>query len=137
MLTFTSVFIIIFCTVFYIDKYRPAYTIVVPKDFVGEIKLLVSKEKENDLLINRYGVGYINRKTFDEGFYPKIIKGDIDITKQVKEYSKSAFATTLGDVYSYEYLSFYVLKNGKAIGDTNVEELIKIKGIDTARLFRK
>jgi hypothetical protein len=136
-LTFASIFVIIFCSIFYVSRYRPVYTVVIPDGYVGEVRLLVSNEKENDLFINKYGIGYIDKKTFDEGFYPKIIKGDNDITKQVKEYSKGALATTSEDVYSYEYLSFSVLGKGENVEDKDIEELIKIKAIDTARLYRK
>ena len=111
------------------------YTVVIPEGYVGEIRLLVSNE--NDFSINNYGIGYIDRKTFDEGFYPKIIKGGNDITKQVKEYSKGALATSSGDVYSYEYLSFSVLAKGEHVENKDIEELIKIKAIDTSRLYRK
>lgn len=136
-LTFASIFVIIFCSIFYIIEYRPVYTVVIPEGYVGEVKLLVSDEKENDFFINNYGIGYIDRKTFDEGFYPKIVKGDSDITIQVKEYSKGALATTPDDIYSYEYLSFSVLDKGDSLEDKDIEELIKIKAIDTTRLYKR
>ena len=136
-LTFASMFIIVFCSIFYISEHRPVYTIVIPKDYVGEVRLFVSNQKDRDFLINKYGIGYIDKKTFDRGFYPRIIQGSIDITKQVKEYSKGALATTLEDIYSYEYLSFSILVNGKSVEDRNIEELIKIKAIDTTRLYKK
>ncbi|MFN0290097.1 hypothetical protein [Pedobacter helvus] len=134
-ITFASIFVIIFCSIFYISNFRSVYTVVIPEGYVGEIRLLVSNE--NDFSINNYGIGYIDRKTFDEGFYPKIIKGGNDITKQVKEYSKGALATSSGDVYSYEYLSFSVLAKGEHVENKDIEELIKIKAIDTSRLYRK
>lgn len=136
-LTFASIFVIIFSSIFYISEYRPVYTVVIPEGYVGEVRLLVSNEKENDFFINNYGIGYIDRKTFDEGFYPKIIKGDNEITKQVKEYSKGALATTPGDIYSYEYLSFFVPAKGESVEDKDIEELIKIKAIDTTHLYRR
>jgi energy-coupling factor transporter transmembrane protein EcfT len=99
-LTFASIFIIIICSTFYISQYKPAYEIIVPGNYVGEVKLFVSNEKGNDFAINKYGIGYIDRETFEKGFYPKIIKGNIDITKQAKEYSKGAFAATQASDYS-------------------------------------
>jgi hypothetical protein len=81
--TFAAIFVIIFCSIFYIIQYKPIYRIVIPKSYAGEVRLLVSNEKENDFFINKYSIGYIDKKTFDEGFYPKIIKGNNDITKQV------------------------------------------------------
>lgn len=136
-LTFTSIFIIIACSVFCISQYRTSYEIIVPDNYVGEIKLFVSNEKKNDFAINKYGIGYIDIETFNKGFYPKIIKEKIDITKQVKEYSKGALATMPEDVYSYEYLSFSIMAKGESIKDKDIEELIRIKAIDTNRLYRK
>lgn len=136
-LTFTSIFIIIACCVFCISQYRASYEIIVPDNYVGEIKLFVSNEKKNDFAINKYGIGYIDIETFNKGFYPKIIKEKVDITKQVKEYSKGALATMPKDVYSYEYLSFSIMVKGESIKDKDIEELIRIKAIDTNRLYRK
>lgn len=134
-LTFTSMFIIIFCSIFYISEYKPVYIIVIPKNYVGEIRLFLSND--NDFSINRYGIGYIDMKTFNDGFYPKIIQGGNDITKRVKEYSKGALVTTSEDVYSFEYLSFYILDIGKKVESKDIEELVKIKAIDTTRLYKK
>lgn len=137
-LTFASIFVVIFCSIFYISEYRPVYTVVVPENYAGEIKLFVSNEKESDFLVNEYGIGYIDMKTFNKGFYPKILQGGSDITKQVKEYSKGALATMNGNVYSYDYLSFSIpVKNGQNVEGRDIEELIKIRAIDTARLHRR
>lgn len=134
-LTFASIFTIIICSTFYISQYKPAYEIVVPGNYVGEVKLFVSNEQGNDFAINKYGIGYIDRETFKKGFYPKILKGNIDITKQAKGYSKGAFATTQANSYSHEYLSFSI--EGESMQDKDIEELIKIKAIDTTRLYRR
>jgi hypothetical protein len=134
-LTFASIFIIIICSTFYVSQYKPAYEIIVPDNYVGEVKLFVSNEKGNDFTINKYGIGYIDRETFEKGFYPKIIKGNIDITKQARGYSKGAFATTQASSYSYEYLSFSI--KGESMQNNDIDELIKIRAIDTSRLYRK
>ncbi|MDQ0966796.1 hypothetical protein QFZ20_002199 [Flavobacterium sp. W4I14] len=137
ILTFTSIFVIIFCSIFCISEYKPVYIVVIPKNYVGEIRLFLSNENENDFSINRYGIGYIDMRTFNDGFYPKIIQGGNDITKQIKEYSKGALATMSEDIYSFEYLTFYILDNGKKVEGKDIEELVKIKAIDTARLYKK
>ncbi len=136
-ITFASVFITAFCSIYYISQYKITYNITIPENYAGEVRLFVSNEKGNDFLINHYGVGYINQETFSKGFYPKIIKGNQDITAQVKEYSKGALTTTLNDIYSYEYLSFSIPPDGGNVEDQNVEELLKIRAIDTVRLFRR
>ena len=137
ILSLTSIFVIVFSFIFYISEYRPNQSIIVPESYVGKVRLFVSNDKENDFVINKYGIGYIDKKTFNRGFYPKIIKGRNDITKQIKEYGKGALATTQEDPYSYEYLSFFILVKGQNVEDKGIEELIKIKAIDTTRLYRK
>lgn len=136
-LTLASIFVTVFCSIFYISEYRPNQSIIIPESYVGEVRLFVSNEKKNDFVVNKYGIGYIARETFNRGFYPKIIKGANDITKQIKEYSKGGLATTQEDLYSYEYLSFFVLVKGQNVEDNSVEELINIKAIDTTRLYKK
>ncbi|WP_316784413.1 hypothetical protein [Pedobacter frigiditerrae] len=70
-ITFTSIFVIIFCSIFYLSEYRPNKIITIPQSYVGEVRLFVSNEEENDFFINKYGIGYINKKTFDQGFIQK------------------------------------------------------------------
>ncbi len=41
------------------------------------------------------------------------------------------------DIYSYQYLSFYIPFNGGVLVDNDIMKLIKIKAIDTTRLYRK
>lgn len=86
--TFASIIIIIICGIYYSSEYKPTYTIVIPENYVGEVKLFVSNEKENDFKINEYGIGYINKKTFDNGFYPKLMQGNNNITDEVNGYAK-------------------------------------------------
>lgn len=136
-LTFASIFLIIFCSIFYIREYKPTQSIIIPESYVGEVRLLVSNENKNDFIINKFGIGYIDKKTFDNGLYPKVIKGKKDITNQIKEYGKGALATTNKAIYSYEYISFFIPTKSKIIEELDIEELIKIKAIDTTRLFRK
>ena len=136
-ITFASIFVMVFCGIYYLSEYRPTYRVIVPKAYVGEIRLLFSNEERSDFFINKYGIGYIDKKTFDEGFYPKIIKDDNDITEQVKVYSKGAIATTRDDVYSYEYLSFSIPAKVVSLEEKDIEELMKIRAIDTSRLYRR
>ncbi len=137
ILTLASIFVIVFSSIFYISEYKTNETIIIPESYVGEVRLFVSNEKKSDFVINKYGIGYIDQRTFSNGFYPEIIRGSNDITKQVKGYGKGGLATTKEDIYSYEYLSFFILVKGQNVEDKSIEELIKIKAIDTTRLYRK
>ncbi|SIS58316.1 hypothetical protein SAMN05421796_101405 [Chryseobacterium piscicola] len=134
-LTFTSVFVIIICSIFYASQYRPTNKVVIPKNFSGEVKLFVSNEKGNDFKINNFGVGYIDKETFDKGFYPKIIKENNDITDQVKLYSKGSWVTTEKTDYSFEYLTFIIPP--KKEHNKDVGELLKVNAIDITRLPKK
>jgi hypothetical protein len=64
-------------------------------------------------------------------------QGGNDITNQVKEYAKGALATVPEDIYSFEYLSFSIPAKVENIGELNIEDLIKLKAIDTTRLYKK
>eukprot|EP01133_Synstelium_polycarpum_P009293 gene9293-10898_t len=63
-ITFASVFITAFCSIYYISQYKITYKITIPENYAGEVRLFVSNERGNDFLINHYGVGYINQETF-------------------------------------------------------------------------
>lgn len=93
-LTFTALVMIIFCLIFYICQYKPKYRINIPDNYIGNVALLVSNEQENDFKVNDFGIGYINKKTFENGFRPTIIKHGLDITNQISGYSKSSYAST-------------------------------------------
>lgn len=135
VLTFAAVFVLIICSIFYISQYKPTCEIYVPDNYTGEVKLFVSNEEKNDFVVNKYGIGYINKSTFDNGFYPRIFRGKVDITKQITQYAKGALATTAEKGYSCEFLSFSI--HLRKIEDSDIENLIRIKAIDTNRLYRK
>jgi len=135
ILTLASIIVIIICSIFYASQYRPTHKVIIPKNFSGEVKLFVSNEKVNDFKINNFGVGYIDRETFDKGFYPKIIKENNDITDQVKLYSKGSWVTIQTTNYSFEYLTFVIPAEKE--DNKDVGELLEANAIDTARLPKK
>ncbi|WP_412850547.1 hypothetical protein ACL0VS_17795 [Chryseobacterium sp. PMSZPI] len=136
-LTFTSIFVIIISSIFYFSQYKATYKIIIPESYSGEVRLFVSNEKENDFIINNYGIGYINKGTFDSGFHPKVLKGGNNITEQTKNYGKGALATTVRDLHTYDYLSFIVPSKDGNVEGKSVEDLIRIKAIDTTRLYNR
>jgi hypothetical protein len=133
-LTIPSLLFIIYFGVYKIIEYKPNYIIQIPENYKGEVKLFVSDK--NDFLINNQGIGYINEKTFKNGFYPSIMKGNINITEKVEQYNKVTFIPSSMTNHSFEYLSFNV---SKPINDENrsIEKLINAGAIDTTRLLRK
>ena len=135
VITFTAIIMSTLCLSYYISEYKPTYKIIIPTNFIGEVRLLLSNENTNDFNINKYGVGYINQKTFKNGFQPKIIKGGQDITSQIKAYSIGATATTTStSSLSVDYLTFKVPGTTQNEITTDIDELVKVNGIDTTRL---
>ena len=138
-MTFTSIILTITCLTFFTSEYRPTYTIKIPKDYVGEVKLFLSNSEENKLDINEFGIGYLNEKTYQKGFRPTIIKNGQDITEDIKGYGSGAFATSQTDKYELEYMTFTIplneeRENWDVIG---LDELIKKNAIDTTLLKKK
>ena len=136
-LTFTSLTMTVICLTFYASQYKPSYKILIPDKFVGEVKLLVSNENENDFKVNNFGIGYINEKTYKSGFRPTIIKGGQNISKQIAGYSRGSYATTSSSNLSFDYLSFEILKNADSAFVIDFDSLLKLNAIDTKRLLRK
>lgn len=136
-LTITSLIMTIACMTFYISEYRPSYTIYLPYNYVGEITLLVSKEADNDFNINKFGIGYINKKTFKNGFHPTIIKNKEDITQQIKNYNRGAYASVGTNNISFDYLTFTIPSDEENPDAFSFDELIIKNLIDTTRLWRR
>jgi hypothetical protein len=105
-ITISSLLLILAALTYSICDYTPQHDIIIPDNYYGEVKLFVTNRQENDFIINNSGIGYINKKTYDEGFSPRIMKGGIDITKQVLGYSKGSLATGPKDIYTFQFLSF-------------------------------
>ena len=138
-LTFTSILLTILCLSYFISEYRPSYTIEIPKGYVGEVKLLLSKSDENILSINSHGIGYLNEKTYRNGFRPTIIKGGKDITKEITGYGMGTFISTQTGNYKVEYVNFTVPQTGKRTNwdIVDIDDLIKLNAVDTTLLVKK
>jgi energy-coupling factor transporter transmembrane protein EcfT len=81
-LTFISIMLSVICLSFYASQFKSSYEIIVPNNYVGEVKLILSNEKENDFKINNYGIGYISQTTYENGLQPSIIINGEHITKK-------------------------------------------------------
>ena len=127
----------VICLTFYASQYKPSYKIVVPDKYVGEVKLLLSNENENDFKVNNFGIGYINHKTYKSGFRPTIIREGQDISKQITGYSTGSYATTSSGNLSLDYLSFEIPGKVDSEFVIDFDSLLKLNAIDTRRLRRK
>ncbi len=136
-LTFAALSMTIICLTFYASQYRPSYNIIVPDNYVGEVRLLVSNEKENDFNVNSFGIGYINPRTYKNGFRPKVVKGGQDISNLITTYVSSSYKNTMLNKLSFDYLSFNIPGKADSLNLVSFEDLVKIKAIDTARMNKK
>lgn len=93
--------------------FTPTYKIIVPKNYVGEVNLILSNVKENLLILDKNGIGYINQKTFKQTFKPIIIQNGNKINKRAIGYSPSTFwsklITTTSDGKKIEALNFLIV----------------------------
>ena len=136
-LTITSLIMTIVCLTFYISEYRPSYTIYIPDNYAGEVTLLVTKETNNDFNINEFGIGYINQKTFKNGFHPTVIKNKEDITNQIKNYNRGAYSSAGTLNLSLDYVTFTIPSDKENPAEISFDELINKNAIDTTRLWTK
>lgn len=136
-LTFTALIMTVICLTFYGSQYKPSYKIIIPETYVGEVKLLLSNETENDFKVNNFGIGYISKKTYDNGFRPIIIQHGQDISKQITGYSTGSYVTTSNSNLSLHYLSFEMPGKVDSTFIIDFDSLLKLNAIDTIRLQRK
>lgn len=136
-MTFAALVMTVICIIFYASQYRPSYKIMIPDKYVGEVRLLVSNEQQNDFNVNNFGIGYINQDIYKNGFRPRVIKGGQDISDQISGYSISSYATTSGSKLSFDYLSFELPGKNENSGLVDFDSLVRLKAIDTNRLRRK
>jgi hypothetical protein len=136
-MTFAALIMTGICLAFYARQFKPSYKIVVPDNYVGEVRLLVSHENQNDFEVNSFGIGYITQNLYKNGFRPKVIKGGLDISDHVSGYSTGSYETTSGSKLSFDYLSFEIPGKKEVTELIDFDSLVKLKAIDTARLRRK
>lgn len=58
---------------FHYKLYSPTLRIVVPENYSGKISLVLSDVKDNILLVDSNGIGYINQWTFDKTYTKPIV----------------------------------------------------------------
>ena len=136
-LTFTALTMTVISLTFYINQYKPSYEIIIPETYVGTVKLLLSNESKNDFNINKFGIGYVCKKTYDNGFRPTIIQSGQDISKQIAGYSRGSYSTSSNSNLSLDYFSFEIPGKVANTIEIDIDSLVKLKAIDTKRLRRK
>jgi hypothetical protein len=78
-ITFLTLFLIstsVSYSLLHYQLYSPTLTIIVPSGFRGEINLVLSNVDDNILRVDRNGIGYLNKWTFDKTYSRPIVKED-------------------------------------------------------------
>lgn len=64
-------------SIFHYHLYSPKLKIIVPRNYQGDVNLVLSNVKDNILNIDSNGVGYINQWTFDKTYTtPEVVDSD-------------------------------------------------------------
>lgn len=140
-LTYTAIFVGLFCITFYILEYVPARKIIVADSFSGEVRLLLSKDNKDSFELNEYGIGYVSESTYTKGFKPIVEKAGKDITNDIIRslaFGSLAHGTIDGKVIGpYKYLSFRVPGQPTDPLTNDLLGLIERNAIDTTRLIKE
>ena len=70
--------------IFHYQMYSPTLKIIVPENYIGEVKLIKSSETDNILTLDSNGFGYLNEWTFNKLYSRPIVvdKNGKDLTEQ-------------------------------------------------------
>jgi hypothetical protein len=137
LFTAASFIVTIVCSAFYISEYRPTFEIYVPDTFTGEVKLFHSTLEDNNLYLNKYGVGYITDKAYRKGFKPVVYQNGKDITEECKNIGRGSVATAGIDgtnLGPFSYVGFIINDNKAETLWTDLKKAIEEKIIDTSIL---
>lgn len=73
-------FLLLFCVLISVGAligiikfYHPTLTVTVPKGYVGQVTLVLSNVKDNELTIDENGIGYITEYTFEKTYSEPIV----------------------------------------------------------------
>ncbi|MEO5642765.1 MAG: hypothetical protein ABIQ40_15585 [Bacteroidia bacterium] len=137
-LTYTSIFATLISITYIYSEYMPTRDIVVPSNYSGNVRLFLSTENEDDFNINSYGIGYISKDTYHNGFRPTVIKNGKNITKDLTNFSSGgsiSFAGVNGtSAGPYRYVQFTVPGQTQDTIGNDLQKLIEIKALDTTRI---
>ena len=79
--------------VFHYQLYSPTLTIVVPKNYTGQVSLIKSNVVENVLTVDSNGIGYLNEWTFNHSYLKPTVIDDNgkDLSEQLIGFNNSSF----------------------------------------------
>ena len=117
---------------FHYKLYSPTLRIVVPENYSGKVSLVLSDVKDNILLVDSNGIGYINQWTFDKTYTKPIVvdNNGKDLSEFCVAFNPSTF-WALGkscciDGQQLLYKSFKVQKDKSRNNEYESTSLIKL-----------
>ena len=109
----TSVSIIILTITIY-KLYSPTLKIIVPKNYSGEVNLVLSSLEHNELNIDKNGLGYITKWTFEKTYTrPKVYDSEgNNLNHLLLSYDNNKFwGKSIGTGNTIKSLSFEIAKD--------------------------
>lgn len=138
ILTYASIIATLFSITYIYSEYMPTSDIVIPANYSGNVRLFLSTEDTDDFNINSYGIGYISKDTYNNGFRPTVIKNGKNITKELTNISSGgsiSFASVNGSsIGPYHYIQFTIPGHSQDTIDNDLQRLIEVKALDTTRI---
>ena len=124
--------------VFHYTLYSPKLTITVPRDYVGEVVLVLSNVESNILTVDSNGIGYVNEATFDNTYIePTVIDVDgKELNTNCVGFNPSTFwaiGESSDGKTKIKTLSFEIVPNNK-IGQKQYYSADLFKSVDKTKL---
>ncbi|MET3732720.1 hypothetical protein [Moheibacter stercoris] len=94
--------------------YSPTLKIIVPKNYSGEVNLTLSNLNHNELNIDKNGIGYITKWTFEKTYTkPKVYDSDgKNLEKHLLSYDNNKFwGKSIGTGNTIKSLNFEIAKD--------------------------
>ena len=138
-ITVSSIIIATVCLIYYFKEFSPTYKIIVPEKYSGDVKLFRSTLTDNQLSLNKFGVGYITDKTYRNGFKPVIYQNGQEITKDCKNIGQGVVAFAGVDGYTlgpYVYFGFTIPGNSVDTIWRDLKKVLELKVIDTSIIMK-
>ena len=130
----TSSFIILGISIY--KLYSPTLKIIVPENYYGEVNLTLSNLSHNELNIDKNGIGYITKWTFEKTYTkPKVYdtKGR-NLEKYLLSYDNNKFwGKSIGSRNTIKSLSFEIAKD--TLQKTRTYESNWLKNVEMRKVY--
>ena len=123
---------------FHYTLYSPKLTITVPRNYVGEVVLVLSNVESNILTIDSTGIGYVNETTFNNTYVePTVVDVDgKELNRNCVGFNPSTFwakGESSDGKTKIETLSFEIVSNDK-LGQKQHYNADLFKSVDKTKL---